>query len=105
MVKLLEADIYYSNELNPKIWNGLELKPEVSAKLKEIAYAFIEYVDLPEMPIVDIKFCGSNVDYNYHSQSDIDLHIITDFDAIIHDNPDIPPLDDYFFDKKKIFND
>lgn len=105
MVKLLEADIFYANELNPKIWRGFELKPEVSAKLKEIAYAFVEYVNLPEMDVVDIKFCGSNVDYNYHSQSDIDLHIITDFAKIIDGNPDIPPLEDFFFDKKKIFND
>lgn len=63
--------------LNPKLWNGFELKPEVKDKLMEIAKNFIDYVEENiQLHVTDIVLVGSNVNYNYNNDSDIDLHII-----------------------------
>lgn len=67
------------SELNPKLWDGLELKPEVKDKLLDIATTFIEGLEYP-LNVADIRFLGSNASYNYNDNSDIDLHIISNFD-------------------------
>lgn len=66
--------------LNPKLFDGEELKEEVKKALLKVVDAFVE--DLKESD-VDIKvkdavIIGSNVNYNYTKDSDIDLHIIAD---------------------------
>jgi hypothetical protein len=76
-MKLIEVSIQYHKELNPKLWNGMELKPEVRAKLLEIAKAFIKYLDIPDFEPMDITMTGSSANYNWTSKSDIDLHLIT----------------------------
>ena len=63
--------------LNPKLWNGFELKPEVKDKLMEIAKNFIDYIEQSVvLHVVDIVLVGSNVNYNYNKDSDIDLHVV-----------------------------
>lgn len=78
MNKLLEA-LEVHSELNPKLWDGMNLKPEVRNKLVEIAETFISSLDYP-INVADIRFLGSNASFNYNEQSDIDLHIISNFD-------------------------
>ena len=95
-----EDTIKFSNVLNQDIWKNEELKPEVYNKLMEIADAFINYLDL-DLDIEDIQFTGSMANYNFNPDSDIDLHIIVNFDK--YDiNADL--LQDYFNAKKTIFN-
>lgn len=78
MNRVLEA-LEVHEELNPKLWEGMNLKVEVRNKLLEIAETFISSLDYP-LSIADIRFLGSNASYNYNDQSDIDLHIISNFD-------------------------
>lgn len=68
------------DELNQNIWNGKELKPEVKEKLQLIADTFIEKLKEDDIPIEvkDIILVGSNVNYNYTKDSDLDLHIQAD---------------------------
>lgn len=77
--QLLEAELH--DTLNPKLWSGTELKPEVRDKLLSIAYDFISSIDLP-LNVLDIRFLGSNASYNYTPHSDIDLHIIINFELL-----------------------
>lgn len=77
--ELLEAELH--DTLNPKLWSGTELKPEIRSALMKIAYDFIASVDLP-LNVLDIRFLGSNASYNYTKHSDIDLHIITNFELL-----------------------
>lgn len=65
--------------LNPALWEGNQLKEDVKQSLIEIANNFIDNLGFP-IDVVDIRFLGSNASYNYNNQSDIDLHIITNFD-------------------------
>ena len=78
MEKKTEA-LEVHTELNPKLWDDMELKEDVKNKLLEIANTFIEGLDYP-LNVADIRFLGSNASFNYNDNSDIDLHIISNFE-------------------------
>ena len=76
--------------LNPKLfeYTGMcKLKEDVRVRLEEIARAFIDWLEDEgiSIPIADIQFLGSNAGYDYTPYSDIDLHIVSDFEAITCD--------------------
>ena len=64
-----------NRQLNPKIWNGDELDLEVSAKLEQIAEAFVKFIGI-ELAVTDYTITGSNANYTWTEHSDLDLHII-----------------------------
>ncbi len=64
-----------NRRLNPKIWEGGTLKPEVKSKLIEIARAFEEFVGI-ELEVEDYTITGSNANYTWTDYSDLDLHLI-----------------------------
>ena len=67
------------NELNPKLWDNDKLKDDVRNKLIDIIDQFKSTVDIP-LHIVDAHIVGSQASYNYTSSSDLDLHLIVNFD-------------------------
>jgi hypothetical protein len=67
--------------LNPKIWDHDRLKSEVRGALLRMAEDFLEFVDVP-VDVNDIVITGGNVNYTYTAASDIDLHIIANFDSV-----------------------
>ena len=67
--------IRVNKNLNPKIWVDGELKPDVRAKLEEIALAFEEFIGI-ELDVVDYTITGSNANYTWNEYSDLDLHLI-----------------------------
>lgn len=64
-----------NKRLNPKIWDGDRLKPEVVDKLKDIARAFEEFVGI-DLDVIDYTITGSNANYTWTAYSDLDLHLI-----------------------------
>ena len=64
-----------NRRLNPKIWNGDELDLEVSAKLEQIAEAFVKFIGI-DLAVTDYTITGSNANYTWTVHSDLDLHII-----------------------------
>lgn len=64
-----------NKRLNPKIWEGDKLKPEVVAKLKDIAAAFEEFIGV-DLEVTDYTITGSNANYTWTQYSDLDLHLI-----------------------------
>jgi len=68
-------------ELNPKIWSEKVINSEVLDKLREIALDLLKKRNF-NAAITDIVITGSSASYNWHSKSDIDLHIILNFDEI-----------------------
>jgi hypothetical protein len=75
----LEEIIKIKNKLNPKLWNGLELKTDVRKALLKIADAFLDFSNIKKDLIKDILFVGSNANYNWNEKSDIDLHILLNY--------------------------
>lgn len=76
----LEEDIEKHETLNDKIFDveTQEMLPEVREKLLEIADNFVENVheDELDLEVKDIVLIGSNANYNYTKDSDLDVHII-----------------------------
>ena len=67
--------------LNPKLWDeNNELKPEVRNKIEEIVQKFDDNLkeNDVELDVKDITIIGSNANYNYSPDSDVDIHIIAD---------------------------
>ena len=91
----------FHDELNPKLWNGLELKTDVKEKLNEITEAFKEYLDIPEDAILDERITGSSASYNYTEYSDLDLHLIIDYERV---HEDCPLVEGYLWSYKSQFN-
>lgn len=81
-MRIFEIAVPYHKELNPKLWNkNKTLKPEVLTKLREIAAAFIKFLDI-RLKIDDIVLIGSCANYNWTTQSDIDLHLVMDVEKM-----------------------
>ena len=91
------------DELNPKLWDNetKELLPEVKEALINIKDEFLKYIDIP-LEVVDVEFVGSNASYNYNDQSDIDLHLIVNFDLNYVEDEILQTL---YNGKKNSFND
>jgi hypothetical protein len=68
-------------KLNPKLWDGDDLKPEVKEALINIAQVFKDFIDI-DVPVIDLQITGGQVTYHYTEHSDLDLHLILDYDQI-----------------------
>lgn len=93
------------DELNPKIWekdgNSYTMKPEVREKLLEITNLFIDFLGV-DVIVTDIIMIGSLVNYNWSKYSDIDLHILVNFNQFSENSKDL--YLEFFDLKKVIFN-
>ncbi|NJO63291.1 MAG: hypothetical protein HC836_35275 [Richelia sp. RM2_1_2] len=84
--------------LNPKIWeNDDKLKSQVRSMLLKNALEFIKFLEMKELPIVDIVFTGSLANYTWTEFSDLDVHIVVDFTKL---NKDSEFMGEYFRTKK-----
>lgn len=72
----VELKLDYHSKLNPDLWTGNKLRVKVRKALLNIAKEFKEYLEMPEIQIVDVIITGSMANYNWTVHSDIDLHII-----------------------------
>jgi predicted nucleotidyltransferase len=73
--------------LFPKFWSQGTLNPVVARKLMAIADEIVKSLDL-DIEVEDIIITGSIASYNWHELSDIDLHILLDFEKV-DDNFDL----------------
>lgn len=97
----LSLTLAYHDELNPQIWDGMQLKKDIKNKLLDIGQTWVEWVGLPQSAVKDYILVGGNASYAYTSYSDIDLHILVDKRKI--DNcPNL--IDDYLKDKKQLWS-
>lgn len=86
MKKHLVENLEIHDTLNPKLWDSNDkLIPDVRDKILEIVEEFKknvqEMTDLELNPL-DIYLVGSNASYNYTSHSDVDVHIVINFNII-----------------------
>jgi predicted nucleotidyltransferase len=92
-------------ELNPKFWvesgNEVKLKPIIREKLLETAYQFIDTLGV-DLVVDDIIMIGSLANYNWSKFSDIDLHIVANFNQFPSNQIDL--YTEYFDLKKIVFN-
>jgi len=83
--------------LNQKIWHGDEgVRPGVKGALMDIVDEFLEGLDM-DLDIKDVIITGSIANYNWSKFSDIDIHILVDFEDV-NDNTEMVKK---FFDAVK----
>ena len=90
--KLSDA-VTFHDKLNPKLWNGTKLRPEVRDQLIKIAEDFLQELGVHDLDVKDITISGSNAAYSYTKYSDLDLHILVDMGNL--------PVDEVY---KELFN-
>lgn len=88
--------------LNPKLWDGEKLRPEVRSRLLKIAKDFMKGVQLEGGEVKDIYLTGSNANTNWRPDSDIDVHVVVDFSNVACDQ-DI--VSDYFYDESVVWKE
>ena len=86
IVKPEEVDLssfVMRNTLNSKIWKSEDkIDPKIRKQLLKIADDFVEFLDIPWVEVIDVTLTGSLANYNWSEYSDIDLHIIFNFQDI-----------------------
>ena len=101
-----EQTLQFHKELQPDIWTKEKdkyiLKEPIRKKLLEISEKWMEFANIPKKHVKNILFTGSLANYNFTNLSDIDLHILVDYDSI---SKDFDFLYDYFKDKKQIWGE
>lgn len=84
-----------------EIWDGAtgtpQMKKDVRKQLMEISDEFLEFLVI-ELDIADIIMTGSLSNYNWSDFSDIDLHVVLDFEDVGENESLIKE----FFDSKRI---
>ena len=90
-------------QLYPKIWSepGDKMNPKVRQNLLEIAYQFIKSFGI-DVVVDDIIVKGSITNYNWSKYSDVDLHIVIDYEQFPSDTKDL--YVEFFDLKKVVFN-
>lgn len=87
----------FRDELNPKLWDETNLRPEVRLRLLRTARAFYEFLNMTGLRLNDILLVGSNAGYNWTPTSDVDLHLVVDYARST-----CPDLASDFFDTKRL---
>ena len=104
-LKSILNSFHLKDELNPKIWKSSgndekTMNPKVRTHLLEIAYDFIESLDV-DIIISDIIMTGSLANYNWSNYSDIDIHIIADYQQFPKNTQEL--YSDLFHLKKTVY--
>lgn len=77
----LNEKLEIHEQLNQKLFDGDQLRPDVLEKINDIVNTFIDSLWI-KPKVLDVQLVGSNASYNYTIHSDIDLHIIINFEDL-----------------------
>lgn len=92
--------------LNPKIWESPsgnpKMKNNIRERLLEISYEFLDFLGV-DIIVTDIIVTGSLSNYNWSKYSDVDLHIVANYNQFPSNQVDL--YKEFFNLKKIIFND
>ena len=75
---LVQRQIDFPDRLNPKLWDGMTLRPEVRERALKVAQTLFDEMRPPGLRFQDILLLGSSASFEYDSASDIDVHIVID---------------------------
>lgn len=81
---ILNEKFEVHDTLNPKLWStDNKLLDDVKLRIVEIIEQFVS-TTCEEVPlnIVDVRLVGSQCNYNYTQYSDLDIHIVTNFELL-----------------------
>jgi predicted nucleotidyltransferase len=90
------------NTLNPIVWENDKMNEDIHDRLLIIAEDFFDGLELGEkVKYSDIILVGSMANFNWHRNSDFDVHIVIDFSQI---NSDLELVQEYLELQRKMWN-
>lgn len=95
-----DIKVEYHKKLNPKLWDGDEMKPEVRKALLAAVNNFLTFCGVP-VEYKDIILIGSQANYTWTPKSDIDINVVVDFDQFKGKTKEF--MENFFETKKKLF--
>lgn len=106
--KNIKTKLEYHDEFNEKIWDIEEYPPtlhhEISEKLKNITNDFMVKAKIKKSTVKDVVLTGSICNYNWSKLSDIDLHIVLDYDKVCPECSDYFDIQSCMDSKKSVWN-
>ena len=93
--------VHFHTKLNPAVFLGDKMREDVRTQLLNIAEDFVDHLGIKHLDIKDITLSGSSAAYSYTSHSDIDLHIVVDYNQFSDDDV----YRELFDAKKVVYND
>ena len=89
------------DELHPKIWVNNMLNSRVRLRLLDIVKDYLDDLSISWVEPEDIVLTGSIANYNWSKYSDIDIHIMMDYEKIYNKTEFV---EDYFKTKKDLWS-
>ena len=93
--------VAFHDQLNPKLFYGQRLRPDVDEQLQVIARDFLSELGIQDLDVKNVTISGSNAAYSYTPHSDLDLHILVDLSQYSDDEV----YQELFHAKKNLYND
>lgn len=72
----------FPSQLEPRLWNGTDLKPEVRERSLEIVDRIVATSGIPGLTVDTVELFGSNASYEYDEASDFGIHVFTHSGAL-----------------------
>jgi len=88
------------DELNPKFWINGKINSRVRLKLLDLADEFYDSMNIKWVKPKDIVLTGSIANYNWSKYSDVDVHILVDYNKVWKKKEFV---EDYFNSKKELW--
>lgn len=100
IIKSFYAKETLSLDIFEKTKNGYKMQSDIRNRLLVITDKFIEFLGV-DFFIYDVILTGSLANYNWSEYSDVDLHVLIDYDESEHSNA---LLAEFFAAKKQVWN-
>ncbi len=78
----IRAVTTFPTELDPRLWNGTDLKPEVREKSLTVVDRIVRTSGIPGLTVDAVELFGSNASYEYDYASDFGIHVFTHSEAL-----------------------
>lgn len=78
LFELYDLRLQYHDSLNPALWDGEKLRPEVRERVAAAARLWMQFARVPPEFADDVVITGGNVNYNWTPWSDLDVHVVAD---------------------------
>lgn len=89
------------DELNPKFWVNNKINSKVRLRLLDLADEFFDTLSINWVKPKDIVLTGSIANYNWSKYSDVDVHILIDYNEVWKKKEFVQ---DYFDSKKALWS-
>lgn len=73
--RAVDAITTFPEELDPRLWNGMALKPELRSAILRVVDRVARGANIEGLAIDGVDLFGSNVSYEYDDSSDVGVHV------------------------------